>query len=331
MKKFPNTYTMSKSIAEHLIALASSNLPVSIVRPSVVNPPTKDPSPGYLDTEVGSIPVVLATSSGILKLLNGDENNRLDLIPVDCVINTMLLVIVHQITNKISFTIFTSGSYRNPIKIGYYFATNINNIIKKPLKNNLKEMKSHSKVIDENPLQQPLMLSTNNVDSKVMIDTSKALSRANHFASMIVKPPMVKKTVTLPQKQETMIVTQPKEKEQVTAVVIPQLTFIKNTKLFNAMYFINNILPLYWIRDQKTKAKQERVNRYLDKLYANYTHFTMNYWLFTDNNTQHLTTLLSKKDQQAFGFNIMDVNWDSYINDLTNGVREFVNRPRAKL
>jgi hypothetical protein len=228
--------------------------------------------------------VVLATSSGILRLLNCNEGGRLDLVPVDCVINTMLMVITNQIINHPTCTIYTSGSYRNPIQLGYYFKRNLENLLKKPLKNGIAEIKSHSKVIDQNPLSTP---------NNKILDQKK----------IVPQPP----------------------------VVIPSLRFIKNKQLFDAMYYINNILPLYWIRDQKTKAKQQRVNRYLDKLYANYTHFTMNHWLFVDDNTKQLELLLSKQDKQAFGYTIMDVDWSSYINDLTNGVREFVNRPRSKL
>ena len=43
--KFPNTYTFTKSLAEHLIQKESENLPFMIVRPSIVSSSISDPFP----------------------------------------------------------------------------------------------------------------------------------------------------------------------------------------------------------------------------------------------------------------------------------------------
>ena len=43
--KYPNTYTFTKSLAEHLIEKESVNLPFMIVRPSIVSSSISDPFP----------------------------------------------------------------------------------------------------------------------------------------------------------------------------------------------------------------------------------------------------------------------------------------------
>src|SRR5690606_9312151 len=47
---FPNTYTFSKYMTEHLLYKHKGDIPLVIVRPSVVDASFKDPYPGWLDT-----------------------------------------------------------------------------------------------------------------------------------------------------------------------------------------------------------------------------------------------------------------------------------------
>lgn len=49
----PNTYTLTKSIAEQLVCDYSSRLPVCIVRPSIVTGALKEPFPGWIDNVYG--------------------------------------------------------------------------------------------------------------------------------------------------------------------------------------------------------------------------------------------------------------------------------------
>ena len=46
MEGRPNAYTISKAIAESLVAEKYGDLPVVIVRPSIVTPSLKEPAPG---------------------------------------------------------------------------------------------------------------------------------------------------------------------------------------------------------------------------------------------------------------------------------------------
>ena len=43
--KYPNTYTFTKALAEHLIKKESENIPIMIVRPSIVSSSISDPFP----------------------------------------------------------------------------------------------------------------------------------------------------------------------------------------------------------------------------------------------------------------------------------------------
>ncbi len=49
----PNTYTFTKAIAEQLVAQERGDLPISIVRPSIVVGSWKEPFPGWIDNMNG--------------------------------------------------------------------------------------------------------------------------------------------------------------------------------------------------------------------------------------------------------------------------------------
>lgn len=49
-KCYPNTYTITKHIAEILVKNASNTLPCVIIRPSIISAAMKEPFPGWLDS-----------------------------------------------------------------------------------------------------------------------------------------------------------------------------------------------------------------------------------------------------------------------------------------
>lgn len=55
----PNTYTYTKRLAEILVRDEYPNLPVCIVRPSIVTPAHKEPIPGWVDSLNGPIGVMV--------------------------------------------------------------------------------------------------------------------------------------------------------------------------------------------------------------------------------------------------------------------------------
>ena len=49
----PNTYTFTKLLAEQMVSDYSHNLPICIVRPSIVTAAIEDPFPGWVDNIYG--------------------------------------------------------------------------------------------------------------------------------------------------------------------------------------------------------------------------------------------------------------------------------------
>jgi alcohol-forming fatty acyl-CoA reductase len=79
----PNTYTLTKSIAEHLLVARRGAVPLSIIRPSIISASLRYPFAGWIDSTAGFGAFVLLLGLGHLRVVVGEAGARLDLVPVD--------------------------------------------------------------------------------------------------------------------------------------------------------------------------------------------------------------------------------------------------------
>ncbi|XP_023220261.1 putative fatty acyl-CoA reductase CG5065 isoform X2 [Centruroides sculpturatus] len=86
----PNTYTLTKAIAENYLNTFCRDLPVVIVRPSIVSCTWKEPFPGWIDNNSGVDYIAGTGLKGILRSMLNDEDKISDFIPSDAVSNLML-------------------------------------------------------------------------------------------------------------------------------------------------------------------------------------------------------------------------------------------------
>jgi len=81
----PNTYTYTKCIAEHLLSARRGDVPLVIVRPSIISAAWATPHPGWIDSTAAFAGCLLYTGLGLIKAWEADPNVRLDVVPVDVV------------------------------------------------------------------------------------------------------------------------------------------------------------------------------------------------------------------------------------------------------
>ncbi|MGZ4733623.1 MAG: SDR family oxidoreductase [Terriglobales bacterium] len=88
---WPNTYTLTKSLAESLIASHGAGLPIAVVRPAIVETSVAEPFVGWNEgiNTSASLSYLLGTS---FRQLPTNERKRLDIIPVDSVCRGMTLI-----------------------------------------------------------------------------------------------------------------------------------------------------------------------------------------------------------------------------------------------
>ncbi len=85
-----NTYTLTKSLAEHLLVARRGNVPLTIVRPSIISASRLHPFPGWIDSTSGFASFVVLFGMGHLRVIDGSPDARLDLISVDDVATRVL-------------------------------------------------------------------------------------------------------------------------------------------------------------------------------------------------------------------------------------------------
>ncbi|KAG8194839.1 hypothetical protein JTE90_017275 [Oedothorax gibbosus] len=95
----PSLYHASKALAEILISEVKDDLPIIIVRPSIVTASMSEPFPGWIDNYNGPSGFIALSSKGILKTLLVKDKVNADWVPVDVVANT-LIVAAHSIAVK---------------------------------------------------------------------------------------------------------------------------------------------------------------------------------------------------------------------------------------
>lgn len=86
----PNTYTLTKSMAEHLLLARRGEVPLTIVRPSIISASLHHPFPGWIDSSAGFGGFVVLLGLGHLRAVVGEAHSKLDLIPVDEVADRVL-------------------------------------------------------------------------------------------------------------------------------------------------------------------------------------------------------------------------------------------------
>lgn len=113
----PNVYGFTKGLAEKLLQNEYGDLPVCIVRPSIVTATAKDPIPGWVDNLNGPTGLISGVGKGLLRALKVNPDMVGDLVPVEFPINLMIVAACYRAikpTNKITVYNCSTGS-QNPV------------------------------------------------------------------------------------------------------------------------------------------------------------------------------------------------------------------------
>ncbi|KAG5666186.1 hypothetical protein PVAND_017653 [Polypedilum vanderplanki] len=142
--KHTNTYSFTKNLAEHLIVNEGKDMPIAIIRPSMVIGSAKEPMPGWLDSWVGPTTYAYLIARGLLRSWHVHKNNVGEVIPVDMTVNLIIASAwkVGIEKNLIEPQIYHSVTGANPITWEKMFKQYLANAKKYPLgKNYLKGLK----------------------------------------------------------------------------------------------------------------------------------------------------------------------------------------------
>ncbi|XP_048560343.1 alcohol-forming fatty acyl-CoA reductase-like [Triticum urartu] len=114
---WPNVYAFTKAIGETLIGQERGDLPVVIIRPTMVTSTYKDPFPGWIEGARTIDALIVAYNEQALPCFIGNRDDIIDVIPADMVVNATLVAMVVHWNDKQQVIYHVSSSLRNPLTV----------------------------------------------------------------------------------------------------------------------------------------------------------------------------------------------------------------------
>jgi HAD superfamily hydrolase (TIGR01490 family) len=112
---WPDAYAYTKALGERALAETRGAVPVSIVRPSIIESALADPYPGWIRGFRMAEPVIISYARGLLKEFPGLPEGIVDVIPVDYVVAAALAVAAGPAPEEPVVYQAVTGA-RNPLK-----------------------------------------------------------------------------------------------------------------------------------------------------------------------------------------------------------------------
>jgi len=112
---WPDAYAYTKALGEMALNETHGNVPISIVRPSIIESALAEPKPGWIRGFRMAEPVILSYARGLLKEFPGVPEGIIDVIPVDLVTAAIIGVAARGPLERPDVTQVASGSV-NPLR-----------------------------------------------------------------------------------------------------------------------------------------------------------------------------------------------------------------------
>jgi alcohol-forming fatty acyl-CoA reductase len=112
---WPDAYAYTKALGERALAENRGDVPVSILRPSIIESALADPYPGWIRGFRMAEPVIISYARGLLKEFPGLPEGIVDVIPVDFVVAAALAVAASDAPEEPVVYQAVTGR-RNPLK-----------------------------------------------------------------------------------------------------------------------------------------------------------------------------------------------------------------------
>jgi len=112
---WPDAYAFTKALGEQALTDSKGDVPVSIVRPSIIESAWAEPRPGWIRGFRMAEPVIISYARGLLKEFPGVPEGTVDVIPVDMVVAAIIAVAAAGPEEAPAITQVASGGV-NPLK-----------------------------------------------------------------------------------------------------------------------------------------------------------------------------------------------------------------------
>jgi len=112
-----DTYTFTKWLGEQFLRRNHDDVPLVIFRPAIIESGYDEPAPGWIDGLRMADPMIVAFGRGRLREFAADDDQIMDLIPVDFVANAMLASLPRKTKDPSAVPIYQcASSARHPLE-----------------------------------------------------------------------------------------------------------------------------------------------------------------------------------------------------------------------
>jgi alcohol-forming fatty acyl-CoA reductase len=113
---WPDVYTLTKALAERATEEICAEVPLSIVRPSIIESALAHPHPGWIEGFKMAEPIILGYGRGAFPDFPGVPDGIVDIIPVDLVVNALITVAADPPPAAADRHLHVCSGSRNPLR-----------------------------------------------------------------------------------------------------------------------------------------------------------------------------------------------------------------------
>jgi fatty acyl-CoA reductase len=115
---WPDAYAFTKALGERALVGRHSGLPITIVRPSIIESALAEPRPGWIRGFRMAEPIIVGYARGLLREFPGVPEGVVDVIPVDMVVAAIIAVAALGPDPSGPTVYHVASSVRNPLRYG---------------------------------------------------------------------------------------------------------------------------------------------------------------------------------------------------------------------
>nr|XP_010943712.1 probable fatty acyl-CoA reductase 4 [Elaeis guineensis] len=112
---WPNTYVYTKALGEMLLGHLRGDLPLVILRPTIITSIYKEPLPGWIEGSRTIDILIIGYAKGKLSCFFGEPELIADLVPGDMVANAMIVTMTAHLNQRSEFIYHISSGVSNPV------------------------------------------------------------------------------------------------------------------------------------------------------------------------------------------------------------------------
>ncbi|MBW3576180.1 MAG: HAD-IB family hydrolase [Actinobacteria bacterium] len=113
---WPDVYTFTKALGERCAEEVCADLPLSVVRPSIIESALRHPRPGWIVGFKMAEPIILGFGRGALVEFPGIPDGVIDFIPVDLVVNALIAIAANPPQDSGHAYYHVCSGARNPLR-----------------------------------------------------------------------------------------------------------------------------------------------------------------------------------------------------------------------